>query len=94
MAGGALRGGHVSLCRGAIAMTVLPPAFGFVGKLLILDAARSADLMWWGSGRTIFAGRLIAGPLVSLGLAAHFLESAQRAEKRCRGRLLPRPAAH
>ncbi|MWB79352.1 monovalent cation/H+ antiporter subunit D [Pseudooceanicola sp. 216_PA32_1] len=31
----------------AIAMTGLPPLSGFVGKLLILDAASGTPLMWW-----------------------------------------------
>jgi multicomponent K+:H+ antiporter subunit D len=43
----------------AIGMTGLPPLSGFVGKLLILDAARSSDLMWWIWG-TILIGSLVA----------------------------------
>ncbi len=43
----------------AIAMTGLPPLSGFVGKLLILDAARASPLVWWVWG-TILTTSLIA----------------------------------
>ena len=32
---------------GAIAMAGMPPLSGFVGKLLVMDAARNHDLVWW-----------------------------------------------
>jgi len=57
MQGGALVAGLFFVA--AIAMTGLPPLSGFVGKLLILDAARSSDLMWWVWG-AILVGSLIA----------------------------------
>ncbi|QLL42645.1 monovalent cation/H+ antiporter subunit D [Sulfitobacter pontiacus] len=57
LAGGALVAGMFFVA--AIAMTGLPPLSGFLGKLLILDAARSADLMWWVWG-VILVGSLIA----------------------------------
>jgi multicomponent K+:H+ antiporter subunit D len=31
----------------AIAMAGMPPLSGFVGKLLVMDAARGSDLIWW-----------------------------------------------
>jgi multicomponent K+:H+ antiporter subunit D len=31
----------------AIAMAGMPPFSGFVGKLLVMDAARSSDFVWW-----------------------------------------------
>ncbi|MFZ3582378.1 monovalent cation/H+ antiporter subunit D [Loktanella sp. DJP18] len=43
----------------AIAMTGLPPLSGFVGKLLILDAARASGLVWWVWG-TVLVGSLVA----------------------------------
>jgi multicomponent K+:H+ antiporter subunit D len=43
---------------GAIAMAGMPPLSGFLGKLLVLDAARSHDLVWWIWG-TILIGSLI-----------------------------------
>ena len=57
LAGGALVAGMFFVA--AIAMTGLPPLSGFLGKLLILDAARSADLRWWVWG-VILVGSLIA----------------------------------
>ena len=57
LAGGALVAGMFFVA--AIAMTGLPPLSGFLGKLLILDAARSADLIWWVWG-VILVGSLIA----------------------------------
>ncbi len=57
IAGGALVAGMFFVA--AIAMTGLPPLSGFVGKLLILDAARASDLMWWIWG-TILIGSLVA----------------------------------
>ena len=43
----------------AIAMTGLPPLSGFIGKLLILDAARASGLVWWVWG-TVLIGSLVA----------------------------------
>lgn len=43
---------------GAIAMAGMPPLSGFLGKLLVLDAARDHDLVWWIWG-TILIGSLI-----------------------------------
>jgi multicomponent K+:H+ antiporter subunit D len=57
IAGGALVAGMFFVA--AIAMTGLPPLSGFIGKLLILDAARSSDLMWW-AWATILVGSLVA----------------------------------
>jgi multicomponent K+:H+ antiporter subunit D len=45
MAGGALVAGL--FFAAAIAMTGLPPLSGFLGKLLILDAAFADPLVWW-----------------------------------------------
>jgi multicomponent K+:H+ antiporter subunit D len=55
--GGALVAGMFFVA--AIAMTGLPPLSGFIGKLLILDAARGSDLVWWVWG-AILVGSLIA----------------------------------
>ncbi len=55
--GGALVAGMFFVA--AIAMAGLPPLSGFIGKLLILDAARSSDLMWW-VWATILVGSLVA----------------------------------
>ncbi|MBQ0804055.1 MAG: monovalent cation/H+ antiporter subunit D [Sulfitobacter sp.] len=55
--GGALVAGMFFVA--AIGMTGLPPLSGFIGKLLILDAARASDLMWWIWG-TILVGSLVA----------------------------------
>lgn len=57
MLGGALVAGMFFVA--AIAMTGLPPLSGFIGKLLILDAARGSDLVWWVWG-AILVGSLIA----------------------------------
>ncbi len=57
MRGGALVAGMFFVA--AIGMTGLPPLSGFVGKLLILDAVRGSDLMWWIWG-TILTGSLVA----------------------------------
>lgn len=43
---------------GAIAMAGMPPLSGFVGKLLVMDAARDHDLVWW-IWAVILAGSLI-----------------------------------
>lgn len=43
---------------GAIAMAGMPPLSGFVGKLLVMDAARDHDLVWW-IWTVILAGSLI-----------------------------------
>jgi len=45
MAGGALVAGMFFVA--AIAMTGLPPLSGFIGKLLIMDAAIDSPLIWW-----------------------------------------------
>lgn len=57
MQGGALAAGMFFVA--AIAMTGLPPLSGFVGKLLILDAARDSELVWWIWG-VVLVGSLIA----------------------------------
>ncbi len=68
----------------AIAMTGLPPLSGFVGKLLIMDAARESNLVWWVWG-TVLVGSLIA--VVGFSRAgsqifwrAHQVASAQEAD--------------
>ncbi|MGR3759756.1 monovalent cation/H+ antiporter subunit D [Roseobacteraceae bacterium NS-SX3] len=43
---------------GAIALAGMPPLSGFLGKLLVLDAARSNDLVWW-IWPVILAGSLV-----------------------------------
>lgn len=77
MTGGALVAGMFFVA--AIAMTGLPPLSGFVGKLLILDAARSADLMWW-VWATILVGSLIAVVGFSRAGSQIFWNAHQRAE--------------
>jgi multicomponent K+:H+ antiporter subunit D len=57
VAGGPLVAGMFFMA--AIAMTGLPPLSGFVGKLLILDAARASALVWWVWG-TVLIGSLVA----------------------------------
>ncbi|TMM55426.1 monovalent cation/H+ antiporter subunit D [Sulfitobacter sabulilitoris] len=57
MAGGALVAGMFFLA--AIAMTGLPPLSGFLGKLLIMDAAWGTPLVWWIWG-VILSGSLVA----------------------------------
>ena len=57
VAGGPLVAGMFFVA--AIGMTGLPPLSGFVGKLLILDAARDSALVWWVWG-TVLIGSLIA----------------------------------
>ncbi|WP_293575993.1 monovalent cation/H+ antiporter subunit D [Phaeobacter sp.] len=49
---------------GAIALAGMPPLSGFIGKLLILDAARSHDLVWW-----IWAAVLVGSLITIIGLA-------------------------
>ncbi|MGR3621782.1 monovalent cation/H+ antiporter subunit D [Pseudophaeobacter sp.] len=49
---------------GAIAMAGMPPLSGFLGKLLVLDAARGHDLVWW-----IWATILIGSLVTILGMA-------------------------
>ncbi len=49
---------------GAIAMAGMPPLSGFVGKLLVMDAARDHDLVWW-----IWAVILIGSLVTIIGLA-------------------------
>ena len=48
----------------AIAMAGMPPLSGFVGKLLVMDAARDHDLVWW-----IWAVILIGSLVTIIGLA-------------------------
>ncbi|MEP2718169.1 monovalent cation/H+ antiporter subunit D [Pseudophaeobacter sp.] len=43
---------------GAIALAGMPPLSGFLGKLLVLDAARDHDLVWWTWG-VILVGSLV-----------------------------------
>ncbi|WP_394152189.1 monovalent cation/H+ antiporter subunit D [Loktanella salsilacus] len=57
VAGGPLVAGMFFVA--AIGMTGLPPLSGFVGKLLILDAARESTLIWW-IWATVLAGSLVA----------------------------------
>ena len=49
---------------GAIALAGMPPLSGFVGKLLVMDAARGSDQVW-----TIWAVILISSLLTIVGLA-------------------------
>ncbi|MGI3171024.1 monovalent cation/H+ antiporter subunit D [Pseudooceanicola sp. C21-150M6] len=68
MLGGALIAGM--FFAAAIAMTGLPPLSGFLGKLLILDAATDSALVWWvwavvlGSSLIAVVGFSRAGSLV------------------------------
>lgn len=55
--GGALLAGMFFVA--AIAMTGLPPLSGFLGKLLILDAAGSSPLVWW-VWAVVLTGSLVA----------------------------------
>lgn len=48
----------------AIAMAGMPPLSGFIGKLLIMDAARQSDLVWW-----IWGAILITSLLAIVGLS-------------------------
>ncbi len=48
----------------AIAMTGLPPLSGFIGKLLILDAAGASPLVWW-----VWAAVLIGSLVAVVGFA-------------------------
>lgn len=57
MAGGALVAAMFFVA--AIAMTGLPPLSGFLGKLLILDAAREVPLIWW-VWAVVLSGSLVA----------------------------------
>ncbi|MFD2740281.1 monovalent cation/H+ antiporter subunit D [Sulfitobacter aestuarii] len=56
--GGALAAGMFFLA--AIAMVGVPPLSGFVGKLLIMDAARGSTAIWW------VWGVILSGSLISL----------------------------
>ncbi|PCJ05339.1 MAG: monovalent cation/H+ antiporter subunit D [Rhodobacteraceae bacterium] len=49
---------------GAIAMAGMPPLSGFVGKLLVMDAARGHDLVWY-----IWAVILVGSLITIIGLA-------------------------
>lgn len=49
---------------GAIAMAGMPPLSGFVGKLLVMDAARDHDLVWY-----IWAVILVGSLITIIGLA-------------------------
>ncbi|WP_341213837.1 monovalent cation/H+ antiporter subunit D [uncultured Limimaricola sp.] len=55
--GGALIAGMFFVA--AIAMTGLPPLSGFLGKLLILDAAGASPLVWW-VWAVVLSGSLVA----------------------------------
>ena len=79
VAGGPLVAGMFFVA--AIAMTGLPPLSGFIGKLLILDAAREHALVWWIWG-TVLVGSLIA--VVGFGRAGSqvFWRSHQVAAER------------
>lgn len=55
--GGALVAGMFFVA--AIAMTGLPPLSGFLGKLLILDAATASPLVWW-VWAVVLLGSLVA----------------------------------
>jgi len=74
---------------GAIAMAGLPPLSGFLGKLLVLDAAYPSDMMVWvwaivlGSSLVSIVGFSRAGSI--LFWKAHSVEQAE-------GEALPRPA--
>ncbi|MGX9855751.1 monovalent cation/H+ antiporter subunit D [Limimaricola variabilis] len=57
IAGGALIAGMFFVA--AIAMTGLPPLSGFLGKLLILDAALTSPLVWW-VWAVVLSGSLVA----------------------------------
>lgn len=57
IAGGALIAGMFFVA--AIAMTGLPPLSGFLGKLLILDAALASPLVWW-VWAVVLTGSLVA----------------------------------
>jgi len=48
----------------AIALAGMPPLSGFVGKLLVMDAARSSDLVWW-----IWAIILVTSLIAVVGFA-------------------------
>ncbi len=48
----------------AIALAGMPPLSGFIGKLLVMDAARDHDLVWW-----IWAVILIGSLVTIIGLA-------------------------
>ncbi|MEM1419700.1 MAG: monovalent cation/H+ antiporter subunit D [Pseudomonadota bacterium] len=62
----------------AIALAGMPPLSGFVGKLMIMDAARDSDLVWW-----IWAAILITSLIAVVGFAragsSVFWKSAQEA---------------
>ncbi|MCF7698371.1 monovalent cation/H+ antiporter subunit D [Loktanella sp. M215] len=79
VAGGPLVAGMFFVA--AIAMTGLPPLSGFVGKLLIMDAARGSALVWWVWG-IVLAGSLVA--VVGFGRAGSqmFWRSHQVAAER------------
>ncbi|UWR50302.1 monovalent cation/H+ antiporter subunit D [Phaeobacter inhibens] len=48
----------------AIALAGMPPLSGFIGKLLVMDAARDHDLVWW-----IWAVILVGSLVTIIGLA-------------------------
>ncbi|MGR3616456.1 MAG: monovalent cation/H+ antiporter subunit D [Paracoccaceae bacterium] len=49
---------------GAIALAGMPPLSGFIGKLLVMDAARGSDLVW-----TIWAVILVSSLITIIGFA-------------------------
>jgi multicomponent K+:H+ antiporter subunit D len=49
---------------GAIALAGMPPLSGFLGKLLVMDAARSHELVWW-----IWGVILVSSLITIIGLA-------------------------
>ncbi|MDE4172841.1 monovalent cation/H+ antiporter subunit D [Phaeobacter sp. PT47_59] len=49
---------------GAIALAGMPPLSGFIGKLLVMDAARGHDLVWW-----IWGVILVSSLVTIIGLA-------------------------
>ncbi|MDE4099087.1 MULTISPECIES: monovalent cation/H+ antiporter subunit D [Rhodobacterales] len=49
---------------GSIAMAGMPPLSGFLGKLLVMDAARGHDLVWW-----IWGVILVSSLITIIGLA-------------------------
>ncbi|WP_296428299.1 monovalent cation/H+ antiporter subunit D [Yoonia sp.] len=76
---------------GAIAMAGLPPLSGFLGKLLVLDAARDSDLVVWiwvtvlGASLVSIVGFARAGSI--LFWKAHAVDATDQTN------MMPRPAA-
>ena len=70
---------------GAIALAGMPPLSGFLGKLLVMDAARGHELVWW-----IWGVILVSSLITIIGLAragslifwkSHGLEPATETEE-------------